>query len=164
MPTLWCRFRSPFGSFVPALVARGAAVCADSSARGSTGVSVIVAGGALSSDSSIRASRSSDSSIRASRYWFQVRGFKVSTESSIGILKRPRNIVMKELSYVTNFITSRKRTFGQGIVFTPVCYSLHRGMADTPGRQTPLARQPPLADTPTSCKIHLSLYCQFWDM
>ena len=60
VPTLWCRFPSVFGSFIPVPVARSAAVCTDSTARGSTTVSVTVAGGALSSDSS----------TRASRYWF----------------------------------------------------------------------------------------------
>ena len=48
------------------------------------------------------------------------------------------------LTEVPCIITARKRSLGQGNVFTPVCYSVHRGCvhpsrADTP----PLGRQHP---------------------
>ena len=52
------------------------------------------------------------------------------------------------------FITARKRSLGQGNIFTPVCHSVHRGeyLAGTPpqagtpplGRYTPLDRYTPL--------------------
>ena len=39
------------------------------------------------------------------------------------------------------FITARKRSLGQGNVFTPVCHSVHMGGLPTPHMQTtPLSR------------------------
>ena len=52
-------------------------------------------------------------------------------------------------------ITARKRSLGQGNVFTPVCDSVHGEVstplhaAPPPPGQTPLGRHPPWADTPS---------------
>ena len=52
--------------------------------------------------------------------------------------------------------TARKRSLGQGNVFTSVCHSVHRGWClpiaclDTSHRQTPPGRHPPKQTPPTS--------------
>ena len=54
-------------------------------------------------------------------------------------------------------VTARKRSLGQGNIFTPVCYSVHGGStwAGTPhGRHTPLAGILPWAGTPRLAATH----------
>ena len=56
-------------------------------------------------------------------------------------------------------ITARKRSLGQGNVFTPVCHSVHRGSAQPlprcrpPQVQTPLGLGRPLDVDPSGCRL-----------
>ena len=57
--------------------------------------------------------------------------------------------------YILSIFTTRKRSLGQGTVFTPVCHSVHAlalWEKQTPmvGRQTPLYRDTPSIGSPTS--------------
>ena len=52
------------------------------------------------------------------------------------------------LFYFVNIFTARKRSLGQGNVFTLVCHSVHRGSAQHPHGQTPLDVDPLGADPP----------------
>ena len=60
-------------------------------------------------------------------------------------------------SFISLFITTRKRSLGQGNIFTPVCHSVHRGgspiketllAGSTPGRRHPPAGRPPGKEAP----------------
>ena len=57
-----------------------------------------------------------------------------------------------ENSYIVlrlHFITARKRSLGQGNIFTPVCHSVHGGSASVHAwMPPPRTRHPPIADTP----------------
>ena len=58
-------------------------------------------------------------------------------------------------------VTSRKRSLGQGNIFTPVCHSVHRGggVGTPPGPGTPPSEQCMLGDTGNKRAVRILLEC-----
>ena len=70
------------------------------------------------------------------REWGRVRGWVSQSSSS---LKFELGLVLMDLHPLVWLVTTRKRSLGQGNIFTPVCHSVHRGSLP----QCMLGYQPP---------------------